>query len=262
MEREGKSPQTALQPGDLESLSRYVDGELPADESRELEARLRENEALRSALVQFEELNHRLTDMLSERDAVPESVTALLAGTPVDNGATHKDNVLAFPGTSNAGAVAQRPRWAYAMAASLTAAVALSLVFSDNTPTSDGSLPGNDAIVSAALDSQPSSVDWNTLEDGREFQAVLSFPHEDGRWCREYLLRGGEADWRAVACRSEDRWVTQAAGLESFLDSTDAYRPAGAGDNATVAVFISQHAADIALGADEEQTLIASDWSK
>lgn len=261
MESEGMSPQTALQPGDLESLSRYVDGELPADESRALEARLRDNEALRSALVRLEELNHRLKDMLSEHNTVPDSVVALLDKTASDEPAP-QDNVLAFPGNRTADAAVQRPRWAYAMAASLTAAVALSLVFSNGAQDSGGRLPGNDAIVSAALDSHPSSVDWSTLEDGREFQAVLSFPHEDGRWCREYLLRGGESNWRAVACRSEDRWVTQAAGLESFLDTTDGYRPAGAGDNATVAVFISQHAADIALGADEEQALIATRWSE
>lgn len=262
MDSEGMSPQTALEPGDLESLSRYVDGELPADESRVLEARLRDNEALRSALVRLEELNHRLKDMLNERDTVPDSVMALLDNAPASAEPARQDNVFAFPGNRTADTVVQRPRWAYAMAASLTAAVALSLVFSNGAQDAGGRLPGNDTIVSAALDSHPSSMDWSTLEDGREFQAVLSFPHEDGRWCREYLLRGGDSDWRAVACRGEDRWVTQAAGLESFLDTTDAYRPAGADDSATVAVFISQHAADIALGADEEQALIAARWSQ
>ncbi len=122
-------------------------------------------------------------------------------------------------------------------------------------------MPGNDALVSAALDTQPSGSDWAALGDGRELQPVLTFPHEDGSWCREYLLRGGSADWRSVACRQEGRWVTQAAGLESFLDRSDAYRPAGADDSASVAVFISQNAADIALGFDEEQALIARDWN-
>ena len=121
-------------------------------------------------------------------------------------------------------------------------------------------LPGNDRIVSATLDTQPSGADWVELGDGRELRTVLTFPHEDGRWCREYLLRGGNADWRAVACRADDRWVTQAAGLESFLDSADAYRAAGAEDSEPVAVFINQHAADIALGAAQEQALMKDGW--
>ncbi len=244
---------------DLERLSRYVDGELPAAESRQLEARLRDEPMLRSVLVQLEGLNHQLRDLLAERDEVPGSVTALLEDTSVRQPETEDwgNNVVNFPGTPGAAAATQRPRWAYAMAASFALVAAVSLVYNANQ---NPGLPGNDALVSAALDTQPSGSDWMALGDGRELQPVLTFPHEDGSWCREYLLRGGSADWRSVACRQEGRWVTQAAGLESFLDSSDAYRAAGAEDSASVAVFISQNAADIALGADEERALISGRW--
>jgi hypothetical protein len=120
-------------------------------------------------------------------------------------------------------------------------------------------LPGNDRLVDAALDQLPSGRGWSTLADGRELQPVLTFPHREGNWCREYLLRGDD-NWRAVACHDGSRWVTQAAGLESFMDSGAAYRPAGAADAAPVAVFIDQNAADIALDAQAEAQLL-SRWS-
>ena len=252
------APTDSKRDDDIEILSRYIDGELPANDSRALEARLHDDADLRAQLVKLEELNPLLSDALSERGSIPETVLGLLDQQPAQ-AAADTGNVVSFPSRGAAAAVNSQPRWGFAMAASLAAAVALSLVLStDKSP----SLPGNDALVSQGLDQQASGSDWAALGDGRELQPVLTFPHEDGRWCREYLLRGGDADWRAVACREGDRWVTQAAGLESFLDSTEAYRPAGAADSASVAVFIRQNAGDIALGLSEEKALLDNGWQR
>jgi anti-sigma factor RsiW len=246
---------------DIQLLSRYLDGELPAPESRELESRLHSDGSLQSTLLRMQELDHRLRDALAERESVPESIMALLTASQADEAGS--DNVLRFPvaGAERRADTAQAPRWGFALAASFVAAIALVLVSNlDQTPQS--SLPGNDSLVSRALDEQGSGSDWYALGDGRELQPVLTFAHEDGRWCREYLLRGGESDWRAVACRSATQWETQAAGLESYLETSGAYRPAGAADSAPVAVFINQNAADIALGRDDEVALIANNWAR
>ena len=98
------------------------------------------------------------------------------------------------------------------------------------------------------------------LADGRALQPVLTFPDRDGNWCREFLLRDGDQDWRGVACREAGRWETQVVARETFLAAEEAYRPAGAGDNDKVAGFITRNAADIALGASDEQALITSGW--
>lgn len=246
---------------DIELLSQYLDGELAAAASRELENRLHSDSTLQSTLLRMQELNHRVRDTLAERESVPESIRALLTAPETDDASSA--NVLPFPvaGTERRADAAPPPRWGFALAASLVAGIALVLVSSlDQAPES--SLPGNDALVSRALDEQASGSDWYALDDGRELQPVLTFAHEDGRWCREYLLRGGESDWRAVACRSDTRWETQAAGLESYLETSGAYRPAGAADTAPVAVFINQNAADIALGREDEAALIARNWVK
>ncbi|MFK8043773.1 anti-sigma factor family protein [Congregibacter sp.] len=253
----------ALSEQDIELLSQYLDGELEPSLSRALENRLHSEVSLQAGLLRMQELNQRLRDALGERDDVPDAIAALLSNeTSNDNSDAPLGSatVLSFPGRSSAATASTRPAWMYAVAASFVGAVALSMIVNTGNQGSQSGLPGNDGFVTAALDSVPSGDGWASLEDGREIQPVLSFPHEDGRWCREYLLRGGASDWRAVACREEDRWVTQAAGLESYLEPADAYRPAGAADSAPVASFISQHAGDIALGRDAETAMIESNW--
>lgn len=248
---------------DIELLSQYLDGELEPPLSRALEVRLRTESALQEGLLKMQELNQRLRDSLAAHDTVPTAVESLLQQTVTTGGAALETSpgatVLPFPGSAPAAAATARPVWMYAVAASFVGAIALGLV-TDLGQSPQNRLPGNDSLVTAALDTLSSGDGWAELSDGREIQPVLSFPHEDGRWCREYLLRGGESDWRAVACREQDSWVTQAAGLESYLDSTDAYRPAGASDSAPVASFISQHAGDIALGREAESDLIKRHW--
>lgn len=244
---------------DVALLSQYLDGELEPEASRQLEARLAAEGDLRSALVRLQELNQRLRDMLAEQSSIPAGVEALLERSEADrvDALSESGNVLRFPGQERRRKTDRDGRWPLALAASVVLAIAAGLIL-DNANTPESTLPGNDRIVSAALDRQTSGSGWSDLGDGRELQPILTFPHQDGRWCREYLLRGGDADWRAVACRADDRWVTQAAGLESYLDSGNAYVPAGAGDAEPVAVFISQHAADIALGLDDESALLSS----
>lgn len=254
---------------DLALLSQYLDGELPAADSRKLEARLHGEPALQSALLGLQELNQRLRDVLAENDRIPDAITGLLSSRSAgacNDAAPANDtapaNIVQFPGARAPASKGRRALpWVYAAAASVVGAIALNLVSqTPQTPTSI--VTAGDSLISPALERLSSDSGWYTLGDGRELQTVLTFPHDDGRWCREFLLRGGDADLRAVACRTEGQWITQAAGLESYLEAADAYRPAGATDAEPVAGFISQHAADIALGLNEEQQLIGNGWQQ
>ncbi len=259
---------------DLELLSRYIDGEMTPMEARRFERRLDSESSLRDGLVRIEELNHRLRDALAGQVSIPGAVHSLLADgepgrkpTPVTEGVAaagdtarkgDSGKVLPFPAQRPAAShPSTRMKWRGALAASIAIAISAGIVLERGDSVSQ--LPGNDRLVDAALDRLPSGSGWSTLADGRELQPVLTFPHREGNWCREYLLRGDD-NWRAVACHDGKRWVTQAAGLESFMDYGAAYRPAGAADAAPVAVFIDQNAADIALDAQAEAELL-SRWS-
>ncbi len=230
---------------DYELLSQYLDGELEAGAAAALEQRLAAEPDLAELLARLRRLDVQVAASVraSVTDRVPEHVTALLR----DDG---KVVPLRRP--------LQRAAWPVAIAASVVAAVALLLV-----PGEDGQQPltGSDALLADALESEPSRADgWVTLADGRALQLVLTFPDRDGNWCREFLLRDDDQDWRGVACREAGRWETQVVARETFLAAEEAYRPAGAEDNDKVAGFITRNAADIALGAGEEQALITSDW--
>jgi hypothetical protein len=230
---------------DYELLSQYLDGELDAAATAALEQRLAEEPDLADLLARLRRLDADIAASVcaAATDNVPEHVAALLR----DDG---KVVPLRRP--------LKRAAWPAALAASVVAAVALLLV-----PGEDGRQPltGSDALLAGALEVEPSRADgWVALADGRALQPVLTFPDRDGNWCREFLLRDDDQDWRGVACREAGRWETQVVARETFLAAEEAYRPAGAGDNDKVAGFITRNAADIALGASEEQALITSGW--
>jgi len=230
---------------DYELLSQYLDGELDTGARTALEKRLADEPGLAELLARLHRLDAQVAASVcaSATDSVPEHVAALLR----DDG---KVVPLRRP--------LRRTAWPAALAASLVAAAALLLV-----PGEDGQQPltGSDPLLAGALESEPSRAEgWVTLPDGRALQPVLTFPDRDGNWCREFLLRDGNQDWRGVACREAGSWETQVVARETFLAAEEAYRPAGAGDNDKIAGFITRNAADIALGAREEQALIASDW--
>ena len=230
---------------DYELLSQYLDRELDAGAAAALEQRLADEPDLAELLARLRRLDAQVAASVcaSATDSVPDHVAAMLHG-------DGKVVPLRRP--------LQRAAWPAALAASVVAAVALLLV-----PGEDRQQPltGSDDILAGALESEPSRAEgWVTLIDGRALQPVLTFPDHEGNWCREFLLRDGDQDLRGVACREAGSWETQVVARETFLTAEEAYRPAGASDNDKVAGFITRNAADIALGAREEQALIASDW--
>ena len=250
---------TKIADQDWQLLSQLMDGELDSDRDKALQQRLAEEPALRGALHAMRELNSDLCELLYRHPGVPPRIEEQLRDNrPSVESGTDSNNVLRFPQSAQTARRQRRSRWPVAAAASVVLAVAASTALI-STQRIDGTLPGNDALVAAALETQASG-EWQQLDDGRAVQPVLSFAHRDGTWCREFLLRGGNEDWRAVACREAGSWSTQAAGLESYLESGASYRPAGASDSAPVAVFISQNAADIALDREQESSLIENGW--
>lgn len=240
---------TRLSTEDFEHLSAYMDGALDGQRRETLEARLSREPELQAALREMQVLQEQLRAPFREAaapDAVPGHIRALLA----PSGA----RVVPFP-SRRGGYWHTRGLPRFAVAASLVAALGLLLL-----PRWQDSPPAGPSF-SSILETQPSgTTGWQSLEDGRRLRPLLSFPHQDGGWCREYLLAEGDQQQRGVACREQGTWETQVAVTQRAADESATYRPASASDADPIAEWVDQNAADIALGAGEEADVIGSRW--
>lgn len=225
---------------DTELLSRYLDGELPADEAQALRRRLLADPELRAQYDRLRQLDQAVKQAFAQPgiDAVPAHVTRMVANAPVRR--------------------AVGRHWGLAVAASLVAAAGLLL--------SNGWQPSlqqfaEDAQLAGLLEATPSrAADWDLLPDGREVRPVLSFRSNSGAWCREFLLADGGASSRGVACREGGVWHTVVLSPEPLSRSSDEYRPAGAAQADDVAAYINDNAADIPLSPQQEAELISRRW--
>lgn len=237
---------------DFQLLSAYLDGELDAAEQQRLEARFASEPALARTLSELHEQQARLCDTVAgaaSADRVPAHIRALL-----------EPRGKVVPMTPRRGGYWRSrglPR--LAVAASLVAAIGLLAL-----PRWQQA-PDSAALLTAALDNLPSQASgWHPLDDGRRIRPVLSFPHQNGQWCREYLLADDQEYRRGIACRERDtrQWQTAISVAYQPADESHAYRPASARDQDDVAQWMADHAADIALGARAEAALIGRHWQE
>jgi hypothetical protein len=230
---------------DYELLSQYLDGELDDGQARELRERLLAEQDLRAVHERMRTLDSRLQDALDVAGAgtVPVHVREML-----QRAATHGN-----PGRTRLG-------WGLAVAASVLFAAGV-VINVGQQGAGGAQYAAQDALVAPVLERSPSRGDgWETLPDGSQVRALLSFPSVDGNWCREYLLAQGDGEWRGVACRaSPGQWVTAVLAAEEH-GGAGGYRPAGAVTADQVASYIDGRAADIPLSREQEAALIARNW--
>lgn len=239
---------------DFALLSAYIDGELDAAVATVLEQRLAQEPDLRARLAALQALQAQLQEVTraaADGKPVPARIRELLQ--PQPSGIRSVPHRLArLPGTA--------ARQGLAVAASLAVIAGLLLA-----PQWQRQLPqqSGDALLTAALEAHPSRAEgWDSLADGRQLRAVLSFPGRDGSWCREYILTAESRTVRGVACRDNGVWETRVAVTQTLLPGAEeaAYRPASTDDSNRIANFIEQHAAGDAAGAAEEAGLIGNNW--
>lgn len=225
---------------DYQQLSQYLDGELDMLTARRVEQRLAAEPALAATLEQMREQQAALRAAFEGQEAVPASVVGLLKS---------RENVVALPRQAP-----PRPAWHYALAASLVAGIGLML-------SPPWQAPDDNSSIASVLETSPSMADdWATLDNGMQVRPVLSFRDNTGTWCREYVaVVGGDAS-RGVACRDGGQWQVRFEVASDLPGSTDQFRPAGAGDSDTIGAYLDEHAAGIALSAEQEAELIERGW--
>ncbi|MFT5710103.1 MAG: negative regulator of sigma E activity [Halioglobus sp.] len=245
---------------DEQLLSQYLDGELNADQSTQLEQRLEQEPQLLCSLQRMQALNKTLKSTFNTPLArsVPARIINMLARPDVQPSEDRQASgtVVPFPGKQ------RKARWSFAIAASIVAASGLLLVQGSGQQLADTSSTGSDPVLAQILQTTPSRGDgWNTLSDGRQIRPLLSYARIEGGWCREYLLSDQDASWHGVACKAgEGDWKTEILDSQGAAESEGEYRTAGANDSDEVARFMDTSAKGIALSAEKEEELIATQW--
>jgi len=241
---------------DQEMLSQYLDNELNAVESQQLEQKLAKSPALRLELDNMRAMDKTLKSKYHTVQArtVPARILDMLRK-PVSQPST-ENQVIPFPNRQ------RTARWSFAIAASVMAASGLLLMQGTGQQLAEQS-PGADSVLAQALESMPSHGEgWDTLSDGRKIHPVLTYARLGGSWCREYILSEGSGqNSHGIACRrGEADWVTEVSEAQPASSSSAEYRTAGAADSDKVAQYMSTTADGIALNRDKEEQLIASEW--
>jgi hypothetical protein len=100
------------------------------------------------------------------------------------------------------------------------------------------------------------------LSAGLRAMPILSFPAQNGEFCRQVELGSNDASAEALACRRDGIWQLDAMGFlpdQPFSGNLGGFRPASAGSNAIDAVVGERIVGD-PLDAASEQALIETGW--
>lgn len=248
-----------------ETLMAYVDGELDAATTSEVEAALADNAAARETVAMFRESTRLAQDAFAAPmdEEVPARLLSQFDDKSADPAASAE--VVDFAARRAARPAGPVRRFALPLAASIALAVGIAggwtLSSQTVTPEDPGMLLGGISMESrlhAALEGTPSgqALAW----DGGAITPLLTFRDTDGRFCREFQATGsaGGQGSIGIACRGDGQWqgefaiAAQAAGSGNF-------QPASGGME-SLETFIDELMADMPLDAEAEAAALAAGW--
>lgn len=235
-----------------QQLSAYLDGELPEDESRALEAALQDDAALREALVRLRNVDAVLSETLGDiaDEPVPAHITDLIAGnTPSEVAGT----VIPF--------AAWKDRLSgFAMPASLAASLLVGVFFGAQFLGMSGQGEAS-GLLAGVVDSRSdlhAVLERTTSGEARSgISPILSFMSEDGV-CREVST----ATQRALACREAAVWTVVVVAQEETVSASGGYRTASSNTSIIFDVLADQLMTGAPMSADAEARLIRNAWQE
>jgi hypothetical protein len=237
---------------DDDMLSAYIDGELPAQDQRDVRVALANDPALATRLAALQSVNDLVLRHANALDAtpLPASVLSLLKTEASDS----KPVMVSAK-------VVQGPwqRWSrhtgaqLALAASLV--LALGLALNNLLDPAEAELPAL-AAYTHVLDDSPSG----TLVAVNDATLVnrFSFRDQGGRYCRQYQLSTATAGTENVACRTEQGWTLAASLSVPVQAAPDVYQAASS--SADLNAVLDSMMQGAALDLSAEAALIERGW--
>jgi hypothetical protein len=239
-------------------LSAYLDGELPAQDLRDVRAALANDPALAARLAALQSVNDLVMRHAKALDATPLPASILSLFQTADQADAGREPSVT---NSNTAKIVQGPwqRWSrhagaqLALAASLV--LALGLALNNLLDPAQPELPALTAYADV-LDGSPSGA--AVPMNGATLINRFSFRDQDGRYCRQYQLSTATSGSENVACRTEQGW-TLAATLPVPVQATpDAYQPASSSPELNAVLDRMMQGA--ALDLPTEAALIERSW--
>nr|WP_297403976.1 hypothetical protein [uncultured Marinobacter sp.] len=240
-----------------ETLSAFLDAELPEPEMQAVRARVQVDPALADRLAALAAVDDQLAGYYSAIDSrpLPDSVARLLSDAQTtDIGASGK--VVNIRRAWHGMQRGLRTHAGLAVAAMLVMALGVAQLFTG--------APGEQwQTVARALETSPSGIPVD-LADGRTLTPRLTFRNQTGDYCRQFRVQGSMDRGQAsenIACRSAEAGWERVARVElapEAVSPATGYQTASGGSvlDDTLDRMIS---GDI-IAPQREQQLIAEGW--
>lgn len=254
-----------------QTLSAYIDGELPPGETRQISEAVESDADLARRLALLEEPDRIVKSACRSIDShpLPESVAALLRedeARSLGSGADPDETVIPFP--------VDRPperlyRWALPLAASIALIIGLGIGAGIDWRGGSGGDIGVPRMAAVIVSGEPlfdilergQSARKFSLEGEVEVTPVLTFATKSGAFCREFETLSPNAATRAVACREDGLWrMAVAVSARPEAAAGDGYVTAESETSAWLDRYLGELIEGAPLGADDEQALIRCGW--
>jgi negative regulator of sigma E activity len=255
-----------------EHLSAFLDGQLPAQESRTLEAELETNLEIAERLASLAEANEAVKEAYKaeiERPIAPhisallQSETAQTASTVMAND-NASDNVVALPARRKISVT----KWVAPLAATLALMIGLTVGRGMSvTPTNQGAIYAQitgtidaDNPLFNVLEHTPSATHVK-LDTQVSVKPVLTFQTAEGLYCREFTAQSTASASRGIACREDGNWNILMLNRTELSDETG-FRTASATSSEALDQLIDGLIDGAPFDLDTEKAAMTKNWAK
>lgn len=243
-----------------DTLSAFLDGELPENQMEAVRERLAEQPELAERLAELSAVDGTLRQHYGAIDdrPLPEAVQRMLSSADDQPDGEQKGasrgQVIEFP-------LWRRARQALSQHTAVAATVALAVGFglahlSGDFGTDDGR---QWQAVAGSLETLPSGAN-RTLEDGSEIAPRITFVNRNGDYCRQYRVVGAERMTENIACRTGDSssdWELMASVRLPAVEP-GSYQTASGGS--LLDSTLDEMMAGDVIDPSREQALIEQNW--
>jgi len=238
-----------------ETLSAFLDSELPEQEMDDIRSALARDEALANRLAEMTMTNMAVGNAYRTIDDRP--LPAALATLLESEGASRREaklqsteNIVTFP-------IWKRINRTLQQNAALAACLALvaGVVLSQGITGFDRAGDDDWQQITAALEAGRSGVP-QTVGEAR-LTPQLTFVNQDGDYCRQYALSSSDAGSQNIACNTDGDW-TLIATLHTASISNGTYQTASGGT--MLDGVLDRMMAGTPLSADQEAAVIDNSW--